>query len=82
MHPFPCYMFYYSRLCNEYPSMHGIIVYFVAISELDSANNQLQCEEFAILNNTTATHLRFNIQTAYDHFCSVHRVHVDGTAVH
>jgi len=39
-------------------------------------------EEDIPATNLTATHLRFTINSAYDHFCSVHKVHVDGNAVH
>ena len=31
--------------------------------------------------NTTARHLRLCIRTGHDHFVSIHKLHVDGTAV-
>ena len=30
---------------------------------------------------TSATHVRFVIKSGYDHFISVHRIGIDGTAV-
>ncbi|XP_072919461.1 intraflagellar transport protein 25 homolog isoform X2 [Hemitrygon akajei] len=50
----------------------------LAKSELEHAEEQLQLEEFA-LDGTRATHLRFVIKSAFDHFVSVHKVTVEGT---
>lgn len=47
----------------------------------EATDGRLQEEEIPA-SNLTATHLRFTISSAYDHFCSVHKVHVDGNAVH
>ncbi|XP_062920029.1 intraflagellar transport protein 25 homolog isoform X1 [Mobula hypostoma] len=47
-------------------------------NELEHAEEQLQLEEFA-LDGTRATHLRFVIKSAFDHFVSVHKVTVEGT---
>lgn len=35
----------------------------------------------ADVGNVTAVHLRVVIESGYDHFVSVHKLHVDGTAV-
>lgn len=50
--------------------------------ELENLEGHIQSEEFPISNNTTAQHLRFSIDSAYDHFISVHKVVVNGTAIH
>ncbi|XP_061182129.1 intraflagellar transport protein 25 homolog [Saccostrea echinata] len=49
--------------------------------ELDSTDNALQQEEFPV-NNKRATHLRVTIENGYDHFVSVHRLSINGNAVH
>ncbi|XP_064625367.1 intraflagellar transport protein 25 homolog [Lineus longissimus] len=49
--------------------------------EVDATDSQLQIEEVR-LQSTTAQHLKFVINSGHNHFVSVHRVHVDGTAVH
>ena len=51
------------------------------VTELDnSEGHALQREEFDV--SGTATHVRVSILSGYDHFVSIHRIHVDGTAVH
>ncbi|XP_043941403.1 intraflagellar transport protein 25 homolog isoform X1 [Protopterus annectens] len=47
--------------------------------ELQHVEGQLQTEEFA-LSQIRATHLRFTIKSGFDHFVSVHRVMVEGSA--
>lgn len=47
---------------------------------LESTDNQLQTQEFKF-NGLAAQHLRFQIESGYDHFVSVHEVSVDGSAV-
>ncbi|XP_048759158.1 intraflagellar transport protein 25 homolog [Ostrea edulis] len=49
--------------------------------ELDSTDNSLQQEEFPA-NNKRATHMRVTIESGYDHFVSVHRLSINGNAVH
>ncbi|XP_043941406.1 intraflagellar transport protein 25 homolog isoform X3 [Protopterus annectens] len=48
-------------------------------NELQHVEGQLQTEEFA-LSQIRATHLRFTIKSGFDHFVSVHRVMVEGSA--
>ncbi|CAH1775630.1 unnamed protein product [Owenia fusiformis] len=49
--------------------------------DLVSTDGQLQHNEFSF-SSTTAQHLRVVINSGHDHFISVHKLHVDGTAVH
>lgn len=49
--------------------------------ELDATDNTLQQEEFP-LNNKRANHLRVIIESGYDHFVSVHRLSINGNAIH
>ncbi|XP_063410633.1 intraflagellar transport protein 25 homolog [Mytilus trossulus] len=49
--------------------------------EMNSHDGQLQSEEIN-LGNVQAQHLRVVIDSAYDHFAAVYRLHVDGTAAH
>nr|XP_033772451.1 intraflagellar transport protein 25 homolog isoform X1 [Geotrypetes seraphini] len=44
---------------------------------LENSEGQLQTEEF-MLSGCQATHLRFIIESSYDHFVSIHRVMADG----
>jgi hypothetical protein len=46
---------------------------------LKSGDGHLQSEEINI-SNVQAQHLRVIIDSAYDHFAAVYRLHVDGTA--
>ncbi|CAG0923702.1 unnamed protein product [Notodromas monacha] len=45
------------------------------LTELERRENDLNVEEL-VSAEFTATHLRFTIRAAYDHFCSVHKVTV------
>nr|XP_033772454.1 intraflagellar transport protein 25 homolog isoform X3 [Geotrypetes seraphini] len=45
--------------------------------DLENSEGQLQTEEF-MLSGCQATHLRFIIESSYDHFVSIHRVMADG----
>jgi len=47
--------------------------------ELDQVEGQLQKEEFH-LSNVSANHLKLVIQAGYDHFATIHRLHVQGSA--
>lgn len=50
--------------------------------ELDcTQEGQLQQEDFTV-NGTEAMHLRFVIESGYDHFVSVHKLMVEANAVH
>ncbi|KAK3089811.1 hypothetical protein FSP39_006708 [Pinctada imbricata] len=49
--------------------------------ELDSTDGQLQLEEFPV-NNVEAQHLRVVIESGHDHFVSIHKLTVNGTAIH
>jgi hypothetical protein len=49
--------------------------------DVEATDSQLQIEEMR-LESTTAHHLKIVINSGHNHFVSVHRVHVDGTAVH
>ncbi|XP_029474525.1 intraflagellar transport protein 25 homolog [Rhinatrema bivittatum] len=48
-----------------------------AQKDLEHSEGQLQIEEF-MLSGSQATHLRFIIESGYDHFVSIHRVMADG----
>ena len=48
---------------------------------MEPANDHLQTEEINV-SNSSARHLKFTILSGYDHFISVHRVRVDGSASH
>ncbi|XP_033636930.1 intraflagellar transport protein 25 homolog [Asterias rubens] len=48
--------------------------------ELTPSDASLQMEEFKF-DSTTARHMKFVIKSGFDHFVSVHKLHVDGTAV-
>nr|XP_033772453.1 intraflagellar transport protein 25 homolog isoform X2 [Geotrypetes seraphini] len=48
-----------------------------AEKDLENSEGQLQTEEF-MLSGCQATHLRFIIESSYDHFVSIHRVMADG----
>ncbi|XP_013412156.1 intraflagellar transport protein 25 homolog isoform X3 [Lingula anatina] len=50
--------------------------------DVESTDGQLQEEEIHCGGNLTAQHLKFTIQSGYDHFATIHQVHVDGNAVH
>jgi len=65
-------------------SVHNDPIDFEMINkakDLEHANDNLQVEEIAA-NHVTARHLKFIIVSGYDHFVSVHKVHVDGSASH
>ncbi|XP_066548386.1 intraflagellar transport protein 25 homolog isoform X1 [Amia ocellicauda] len=47
--------------------------------EFEHTEGQLQSNDIAF-SGTRATHLKFIIQSGYDHFVSVHRVMVEGTS--
>lgn len=49
--------------------------------EIENIDGQMQREEIEI-PVTSASHLRFLIKSAFDHFVSIHNVSVNGTAVH
>jgi len=48
---------------------------------MDCVEGHLQSEEIP-LSKVEAHHLKFVIESAHDHFVSVHKVQVDGEAVH
>ncbi len=50
-------------------------------TELDRSDGHLQTEEFTP-SNVTAQHLQLTLHSGYDHFISVHKLSVDGNAVH
>ena len=62
--------------------MMRLLYTYLTISELTQTDGQLQIEEIDMRPNTEAQHLRFVIESGYDHFVSVHKLHVDGHAVH
>ena len=73
------------RLCqtwSETPKTGFLTTRLYVISELTQTDGQLQIEEIDMRPNTEAQHLRFVIDSGYDHFVSVHKLHVDGHAVH
>ncbi|ELT90101.1 hypothetical protein CAPTEDRAFT_17698 [Capitella teleta] len=49
--------------------------------DMENSDGQWQSEEISV-SNMTAVHLKFTVMAAYDHFVAVHRLHVDGNAVH
>ena len=49
------------------------------ISELELVEGTLQSEEFDV--GKTATHVKFVVDSGFDHFISVHKVNIDGNAV-
>ncbi|XP_015750018.1 PREDICTED: intraflagellar transport protein 25 homolog [Acropora digitifera] len=49
--------------------------------EIENIDGQMQREEIEI-PVTSASHLRFLIKSAFDHFVSIHNISVNGTAVH
>ena len=49
--------------------------------DMDQNEGQLQNLEIDG-NDGSAQHMRFTILSGHDHFCSVHRLHIDGTAAH
>lgn len=57
-----------------------LIKKYTFVSEFENSGG-LQQEEFSV-SNKTGQHLKFKIMSGYDHFVSVHKIHVDGTAVH
>lgn len=48
--------------------------------ELTPSDASLQMEEFQF-DSTTARHMKFIIKSGFDHFVSVHKLSIDGTAV-
>ncbi|XP_015755681.1 PREDICTED: intraflagellar transport protein 25 homolog isoform X3 [Acropora digitifera] len=50
-------------------------------NEIENIDGQMQREEIEI-PVTSASHLRFLIKSAFDHFVSINNVSVNGTAVH
>ncbi|CAH1243851.1 intraflagellar transport protein 25 homolog [Branchiostoma lanceolatum] len=48
---------------------------------LEFVEGELQSEDIQV-DATTAHHLRFVIKSGFDHFISIHRVNVNGSAVH
>ena len=46
-------------------------------SEMDCVEGHLQSEEIP-LSKVEAQHLKFIVQTAHDHFVSIHKLQVDG----
>jgi hypothetical protein len=58
-----------------------LLYYVILCVDLEHANDHLQVEEISA-NRVTARHLKFTIVSGYDHFVSVHRVRVDGSASH
>lgn len=48
---------------------------------LDSGNDLMQTEDLPV-SNATAKHIKFIIDSGYDHFISVHQIQVNGSAVH
>ncbi|XP_038048430.1 intraflagellar transport protein 25 homolog [Patiria miniata] len=48
--------------------------------ELTPSDASLQLEEFKF-DETTARHMKFIIKSGFDHFVSVHKLNIDGTAV-
>ena len=57
------------------------LTYPLYSADMEPTDGTLQEQEIPA-SNMTATHLRFTILSGYDHFCAVHKIHVDGTAVH
>ncbi|KAK3709029.1 hypothetical protein QZH41_014907 [Actinostola sp. cb2023] len=53
----------------------------LAEKELENLEGQLQMEDIKV-PITSASHVRFVIKTGYDHFASIHRVMIEGSAVH
>ncbi|KAJ8306349.1 hypothetical protein KUTeg_016894 [Tegillarca granosa] len=61
---------------------HEIVTAVAQAMELDcTQEGQLQQEDFTV-NGTEAMHLRFVIESGYDHFVSVHKLMVEANAVH
>lgn len=53
----------------------------IAEKELEGTAGQQQFEEFST-SGATAQHLRFTIKSGHDHFLAIHKISVDGTAIH
>lgn len=51
----------------------------VAEKEFEQTEGSLQVEEFP-MSRVTANYLKLVIDSGYNHFISVHKVHVDGTS--
>jgi heat shock protein beta-11 len=52
----------------------------IAEKELDCVEGHLQSEEISLMK-VNALHLKFVMMSGYDHFVSVHKLSVNGTAV-
>lgn len=52
------------------------VFYFV---ELEFVEGTLQSDEFDV--GKRATHLRFTVDSGFDHFISVHKINIEGNAV-
>ncbi|XP_031550514.1 intraflagellar transport protein 25 homolog [Actinia tenebrosa] len=52
----------------------------LAEKELENLEGQMQLEDIKV-PITSTTHVRFVIKSGYDHFVSIHRISIDGTAV-
>jgi hypothetical protein len=63
----------------KYAQCSASITYCFLV-ELENSDGQWQNEEMTI-SNMTAQHLKFTVESAYDHFVAVQKVHVDGNAV-
>ena len=48
-------------------------------ASLEGSDGELQTHEFN-LSDVSANHLRFKIDSGYNHFISVHELHIDGNA--
>ncbi|XP_064606938.1 intraflagellar transport protein 25 homolog [Liolophura sinensis] len=69
------------KLCIERSVQHDPVDFEpLKEIELDSSEGQLQMGS-ADVGSVTAVHLRVVIESGYDHFVSVHKLHVDGAAV-
>ncbi|KAL3868808.1 hypothetical protein ACJMK2_041567 [Sinanodonta woodiana] len=49
---------------------------------LEKTDRTLQREEFSVPGGTQMLHLRVLIESGHDHFVSVHKLSVDGNALH
>ena len=66
---------------KESCGIQELLLPITVISEFENTDSAMQNEDFPV-SSVTAMHLRFSVKSGHDHFISVHKVKVDGNAVH
>jgi len=63
-------------------SVQGTPIDFEPVREatLDGSDGELQTHEFT-LGDISAQHMRFKVDSGYNHFVSIHELHIDGNAM-